>query len=301
MISVVILCHNYARFLPACVASVRAQTCSPSEIIVVNDGSTDDTAAAARRLDVRLIEQERGGEGAAANAGIRASKGEFYVRLDADDLLHPLYLERTLETLHANPEASFAYTRGVMFGAQRRLLWSQDYSLGGLWRGNFISSTALVRRAVFDASPGFDITLRWSPDWDFWLTLAERGFRAVLVPEFLFFYRQHHSSLRARVPDALKRAQLAAIRRKHRRFFPPWLRLQATLEAGLYRAVGTLPARLYSASPCTYQRLRRLVPIGIPPPPDYDPKLSFQDIVRRAGPLIEREVYLEDQRAASGQ
>ena len=107
-VSVVIPCYNGGRFLREAIESVLHQTCRAAEIVVVNDGSTDDTAAVARSFDqVRYIEQRNQGAPAARNTGMRSSTGDFLVFLDADDRLQPHALATGVESLAANPEWAF--------------------------------------------------------------------------------------------------------------------------------------------------------------------------------------------------
>src|SRR5262245_2313662 len=103
-VSVVIACFNHARFLAEAIESALAQTYSPIEIVVVDDGSEDDSALVARRYPVRLIQQSNQGLAAAGNAGVRVSRGTFVMRLDADDRLQPTYVEETLQPLLDDPE-----------------------------------------------------------------------------------------------------------------------------------------------------------------------------------------------------
>jgi glycosyltransferase involved in cell wall biosynthesis len=105
LISVCIANHNYGRFLPAAIGSVLGQTYSKVELIVVDDGSTDDSREVIRRYGGRLrsVFQERGGQAAAGWAGIQAARGEVIVFLDADDTLDPQILARVASAFHEDP------------------------------------------------------------------------------------------------------------------------------------------------------------------------------------------------------
>src|SRR5919202_6340196 len=103
LVSVVIPCYNQAQFLARAVESALAQTHPPLDVIVVDDGSTDDTLQVARGYPVRVISQRRQGVCAAVNNGVAACSGDFFLRLDADDELEPTYVEETLAALRGSP------------------------------------------------------------------------------------------------------------------------------------------------------------------------------------------------------
>src|SRR5688572_32861418 len=104
MISVVIPCYNQAHFLGDAIGSVQAQTVADVDIIVVDDGSTDDSAEVARRLGARVVSQPNQGQGAARNHGLRYATGEYLVFLDSDDRLLPHAFELGLRHLTERPE-----------------------------------------------------------------------------------------------------------------------------------------------------------------------------------------------------
>src|SRR5258708_34897153 len=117
LVSVVIPCHNYASFLGVAIESALRQTHQPIEVIVVDDGSADNSREIAGHYPVKLLAQPQRGVCVAVNNGIKASTGAFVMRLDADDILDPTYVAETLGALELRPDAGFAYTEVCYFGA----------------------------------------------------------------------------------------------------------------------------------------------------------------------------------------
>jgi glycosyltransferase involved in cell wall biosynthesis/predicted O-methyltransferase YrrM/Tfp pilus assembly protein PilF len=198
LVSVVIACYNYGHLLPEAVESVLGQTFQDFEIIIVNDGSTDNTVEAANLLiqqhcgrhRIRLITQPNSGQPAAArNAGIRAAAGEYVLPLDADDKIAPTFLEKTVAVLRTAPEVGVAYTHIQHFGAIQTVYACGPFEAAVLARDNVLPYCSLYRRRLWEEGGGY--RLMGYEDWDFWLTLAERGCKGRLVPEPLFCYRKH--------------------------------------------------------------------------------------------------------------
>ncbi|HRH32147.1 MAG TPA: glycosyltransferase family 2 protein [bacterium] len=182
LISVIIPTYQHAASLPKCLDSVFAQIYQPLEVIVVDDGSTDDTQAVLERYAGRIIsiKQENAGANPARNRGLREAKGDYVIFCDADVTMSPGMLERMYGALTQHPEASYAYS-GFWFG------WKHfkgiPFSADGLKRTNFVHTSSLVRRADF---PGFDDAIKRLQDWDVWLTMLEHAKVGILVPETLF-------------------------------------------------------------------------------------------------------------------
>lgn len=186
LISVVIPTYQHARALPGCIDSVLAQRGVTTQIIVVDDGSTDDTQsvlAPYRERGVTVIHQENKGANPARNRGIAEAMGEFMIVLDADIVMRDTMLRDFHQALVNHPEASYAYG-GFMFGWKR--FRGVPFSAERLRRVNFIHTSALVRRADF---PGFDPAMKRFQDWDVWLTMLEAGKTGVLVPGTAFVAR----------------------------------------------------------------------------------------------------------------
>src|SRR5829696_5537524 len=168
LVSVVIPCYNQAHFLGEAIESVLAQSHPNFEVIVVDDGSPDNTSeVAARYPGVRLVRQENQGLSGARHAGLARSEGEYVVFLDADDRLLPEALEAHLEHLKAHPECAFVSGHyrfmtndGSPLSERPRPIISRDRYLELLER-NYIVVPAVVmyRRAIFKSVGGFDTSL----------------------------------------------------------------------------------------------------------------------------------------------
>lgn len=185
LVSIITPAYNAERTLERCLQSVVAQTHQPLEIIVVNDGSTDDTAEILTKWQgkIEIIQQANGGAPAARNAGWRVSTGEYLLFCDADVTLKPHAIARMLAALESDPKASYAYS-SFKFGWKTFTLWPFDAAR--LRQMPYIHTTSLIRREVF---AGFDESLKRFQDWDLWLTLLEQGKHGVWVPEVLFTVR----------------------------------------------------------------------------------------------------------------
>jgi glycosyltransferase involved in cell wall biosynthesis len=135
LVSVVIPTHNYGRFLPDAVASVRAQGVPGIEILVVDDASTDDTAAVLAGLagpDLRALQSGGQGVSAARNLGIELARGRYLAFLDADDRWTPAKLQRQLELMESEPEVALVFTNFARFGPQGRYPRTQFDFIPGL-------------------------------------------------------------------------------------------------------------------------------------------------------------------------
>jgi glycosyltransferase involved in cell wall biosynthesis len=192
-VSIVIPCHNYGRFLGEAIESALAQTYAPVEVVVVDDGSTDDTPDVANAYPVRIIRQTQQGVSGAITRGIRESSGALVMRLDADDILEPTYVAETVAALERDARAHFAYTEVAYFGATTGTYPIQEFDVETLAERNYIHGSALMRRSSFDQVGGYDPRLSDArcEDWDLWLAFADHHFRGVLVPKPLLRYRQH--------------------------------------------------------------------------------------------------------------
>lgn len=185
LVSVIIPTYQHAKTIGACLDAVLQQTYRPLQVIVVDDGSTDETAEILERyLDaIQVVHQKNQGANPARNRGWQEAKGEYLIFCDADVRMEPSMLAQMVDMLEQHPEVSYVYSafrfgwktfRGVPFRANR------------LVDRNFIHTTSLVRSQDF---PGFDVSVKRLQDWDVWLTMLKRGKTGLLIPKTLFTVR----------------------------------------------------------------------------------------------------------------
>jgi len=257
-ISVVIPCYNYGHFLPDAVGSVLAQTLRPDEIIVVDDGSTDNTAEVCKQFDrVRYLWKPNGGLSSARNFGIAHSTGGLLMFLDADDLLSPTALAtlwrawqqagdglgalfgRT-EVVHG-PEAEaggdvpefFPDPDEVAAYADRHvssdtIVLSRRFLRRLIRSSIFIASCTLIARSTFETVGLFDESLATIEDQDMWLRIAGR-LRLGFVNQTVCYYRRHGGNITDSSNWVRNRRNILRVQAKvaHARWAGPKLRLMA--------------------------------------------------------------------------
>lgn len=222
LVSVVIPCHNQAHFLGEAIESALNQTYPHIEVIVVDDGSSDNTGAVAARYPmVRYVRQENLGVAAARNTGLRASNGNYLVFLDADDRLLPEGVGAGVECLTQHPEAALAYGRrrlidldGSVRAVQPLVVPEDPY--GDMLRHNYIGlvGAPIYRRAVFEHVHGFDQERAPAEDYDLYLRVVRRfpiASHSTVVGE----YREHGANTSARA-DVMLRAVNGTLRAQRR-------------------------------------------------------------------------------------
>lgn len=219
--SIVVPAHNAVAFIGDTLESLRRQTVAPTEIIVVDDGSTDGTAdlVRARFPEVKLVTQRNLGAAAARNAGIAAADGDLIGFIDADDRWLPHAVERLAERLRRSPDSvAVVYAWSTFIDAKGRRIGDSMPSFieGIVWTTlasiNFLgnASATIVRRSALEAVGCFDTTYRTHDasgceDWDLYLRLAEQ-FQFVVVPEYLVEYRKLPGSMTVAAPDGMARS-----------------------------------------------------------------------------------------------
>ena len=203
-VTVVVPAYNAGKVLAETLTSAARQTFKNFEVIVVDDGSTDNTAEIVRQLgrtDPRflLLQQAHQGVSAARNLGIHRARGEYIAFLDHDDVWLPEKLARQLELFREEPKANFVFTNYYYWDGQKDLrLFFKDHrplpngcACKQLISANpYIPSIVMVRRALFDTGCRFTTDIGGSEDWDLWLQFMEHGLWAYGTREPLVRFRQ---------------------------------------------------------------------------------------------------------------
>lgn len=209
-VSVVIPAYNVAEYVGEAIESALAQTYPNVEVVVVDDGSTDSTAAVidSYRNEVVVVSQENQGLASARNAGIRSASGELFALLDADDLWLTDRLDRLIPVLEARPEigmvTSDSYVmdgrvpterRSYVHRRRRPFPASEDEQIAEIARFNFLFVSVVFRRELVDRCGMFAEGLRRAEDYELWTRFLLSGSRAAFVDEPLGYYRVRPGSL----------------------------------------------------------------------------------------------------------
>ncbi|WP_194776129.1 glycosyltransferase family 2 protein [Pararhodonellum marinum] len=225
LVSVVIPCYNQGKFLQETVPSVLNSTYKPLEIIIVNDGSTDDSLEiikeiAKKNTGVYYINQSNKGPSEARNVGIEFANGEYILPLDGDDKIHPEYISRAVEVISSDANIKVVYCQAEKFGRKSGKWNLQNFSHQALATENMIFVSALFHKSDWEAVGGFDVAMEegWE-DWEFWISMLKDGGKAVQLPITGFYYRIHSASRRKSFCSEAKKQAITYLNKKHGDFF----------------------------------------------------------------------------------
>ncbi|MBL1173946.1 glycosyltransferase family 2 protein [Pantanalinema sp. GBBB05] len=195
VVSVIMPCYNQGQYLDEAVDSVLAQTYPDFEIIVINDGSTDE--ATVDRLQhyekpgVQVIHTENRGPSSARNTGIQRAKGRYILPLDADDRIAPTYMATAIPILESNSNIGLVYSGAEFFGEKTGRSDLPPYSFPAVLLGNMIFNSGFYRKADWETVGGYNTKMVYGwEDYDFWLSIIELGREVVYLPELFYCYRQ---------------------------------------------------------------------------------------------------------------
>jgi glycosyltransferase involved in cell wall biosynthesis len=224
-VTVVVTCYNLGRYLPEAILSVHNQTFGEWELIIVDDGSDDpETVEILKNLErngERLLRLNSCGVAKARNTAIRCSKAPYICCLDADDILAPQYLERTVALMEKDKSRQNAIvTTWVQSFGDESVLYmtgtTRDPSR--LLTDNLFHISSLFRRENWENSGGYCETLRGYQDWDLWLSFIEKGYTWETVEEPLFKYRVRSGSMVTN-SDRIRPQLVGLLLERHRGMF----------------------------------------------------------------------------------
>lgn len=211
-VSVIMPAYNYANYLPEAIQSVLNQTFRDFQLLIVDDGSTDNTREVVRRFlhnpKVRYVYQENRGLAATRNTGVKSTHGEVVAFLDADDVWLEQKLQKQVEVMDSKPEVGLVYTDVHFIDGQGKILTDRQWArrrkktmFEDLLFSNVITgsgSSSVVRRECFDKVGSFDESFRSLEDLDLWLRIA-RHYEFERVDERLTKIRHHKSNMQVNV------------------------------------------------------------------------------------------------------
>lgn len=222
-VSVIIPCYNLGRYIEAAIDSILASNFKDLEIVVVNDGSTDqytnELLYNLKKQKTKIITTYNQGVSEARNVAIKASKGEYILPLDADDVVYPEYITKAVKLLDNHPSTGIVYAKGEFFGLRNGIWELPNYSLKSMLNDNCIPVCGMFRRSDYDKTKGYNPNMIYGyEDWDFWLSLLELGVKVKKIDEALFGYRQVRES-RTSAICGKKEASYLQLIQNHLKFY----------------------------------------------------------------------------------
>ena len=225
LVSVIVPMYNAAPYIGEALESIVASTYHPIEVVVVDDGSTDDSLAvaqafAAKHPEVRVVHQANAGVSAARNNAIREAKGEYILPVDADDKIGATYIAHAVEAMGSGVRV--VGCRAEYIGAKQGEWQLAEYSPELLARKNMIHACSMFRKADWLQVGGYCEEEIYREDWDFWLSMMELGGKYVRLAETGLYYRVQGGG-RRRMAKQQKRAIVDAINRRHPAYMQRYL------------------------------------------------------------------------------
>lgn len=200
-LSIIIPCFNHGSYIREAINSVLDIEIISYEIIVVNDGSTDEfTIQILLELEnegFKVINQSNLGLAAARNSGISRSKGRFILPLDADNKIVPESIPYQINILN-NGDADIIYGNPIFFGELNdiRIFKPTKFDILRIFNGNYIDACAIYRKSVWEVNLGYDTNMKFGhEDWEFWINSYKNGFKFLYINKDFFYYRVLEGSM----------------------------------------------------------------------------------------------------------
>lgn len=224
LVSVIIPCYNQGGFLTETIASVLGSDYPSLEIIIINDGSSDNTDQigkylAAQHPNITYISQSNAGPSIARNKAIDIASGKYILPLDADDLISSNYISEAVNILESRPEVKVVYCQAEKFGFKNGPWKLKPFSRPKLALDNMIFVSGIYRKNDWKAIGGYAPEMTWGyEDWEFWISMLKDDGEVVQLPFVGFYYRTSPTSRRKSVKKEGKRKTIAFLNSKHSEF-----------------------------------------------------------------------------------
>lgn len=221
IISIVIPCFNHGLYIDEAIKSIEEHNIENYEIIIINDGSTDEyTNERLKTLKNEgyiVIFQENQGLGKTRNNAIKLAKGKYILPLDADNKIRTDYMIKSVDILDKNSNISIVYSDRQCFGLSNNLIKVGEFAKERFVDGNFIDACAVFRKTLWEKVGGYDekMPIQGWEDWDFWLMAIENNATFYYIPEPLFDYRVVDNSMIQRLNNSNTDDILKYMYKKH--------------------------------------------------------------------------------------
>ena len=261
--SIIIPVYNKEGYIAEAIESAINQKQAPTyEVVVIDDGSTDDSLAVARRTakghpNVTVLMQDNQGVAAARNNAIKVSRGKYIACLDADDRIEPLFLNRLSSALTSDPGLGLVYSDFMAFGPERPTspITCAEYDFESLKAGNMLPCCNLFRRKAWKAAGGYkNINPSWE-DYELWLNMGKLGWYGKRVPGTLFWYRKVPKQGRDFESQGQAWKLRATVNRYHRDLYNPLV----SFIIPCYKQAEFLPDAINSALAQTFKDIEVIV------------------------------------------
>ncbi|MCK0109025.1 glycosyltransferase family 2 protein [Flavobacteriaceae bacterium S0825] len=224
-VSIIVPCYNQAQYLDECLNSVFDQVYSNWECIIVNDGSTDNTEAVAKKWQdkdnrIKYLSKKNGGLSAARNSGISIAKGQFILPLDSDDKISNNYIAQAVNTFEEDSTLKLVYCNAEKFGDESGLWNLPPFSLYNLSQNNLIFPCAMYKKKDWEIIGGYDVNMIYGwEDWEFWISLLKNGGGVKKLDLVGFYYRIKAVSMLKNIDEEKGIFLLNYLSVKHADFF----------------------------------------------------------------------------------
>lgn len=223
LVSVIIPIYNMQEFLSETIESVIKSTYPNYELILVDDGSTDQSATIAKQYsashsNIHFFAQSNGGVSNARNTALKHASGKYILPVDADNLISADYIEQAVSVLDADSDVKVVACEAVFFGDKKGAWKLPPFSLELLARKNMLDNCSMYRKTDCESIGGYCNEILGCEDWDFWISMLKNGGKVVKLPIVGLFYRVRKDSLRKRTRH-LKKDLIAQLNKRHKAFF----------------------------------------------------------------------------------